>query len=78
MQKANRYPNTFLVWGLVHGDSFSGIKEAMLNSDEKIIRKVKLQEKPSFILSNLDIKILNNMSDIKIHPTEKDKVKYFL
>ena len=49
----------------------------MLNSDEKIIRKVKLQEKPSFILSNLDIKILNNMSDIKIHPTEKEKVKYF-
>lgn len=49
----------------------------MLNSDEKIIRRVKLQEKPSFILSNLDIKIRNNMSDIKIHPTEKDKVKYF-
>ena len=49
----------------------------MLNSDEKKIRKVKLQEKPSFILSNLDLKILNNMSDIKIHPTEKDKVRYF-
>ena len=46
----------------------------ILSSDEKIIRKVRLQEKPSFILSNLDIKILNNMGDIKIHPTEKDKV----
>lgn len=49
----------------------------MLNSDEKIIRKVKLKEKPSFILSNTDIKILSNMSDGKIHPTEKDKVNNF-
>lgn len=46
----------------------------MSNSDKKIIRKVKLQEKPSFILSNLDIQILNNMGDTKIHPTAKDKV----
>lgn len=56
---------------------FTEYKMDILNSDEKIIRKVKLQEKPSFILSNTDIKILNNMSDAKIHPTEKDKVNNY-
>ena len=85
--RTNRYPNTFLVWGSVlhnpanqmadWSNSFTGQKMDMLNSDEKIIRKVKLKEKPSFILSNTDIKILSNMSDGKIHPTEKDKVNNF-
>ena len=46
----------------------------MSNSDKKIMRKVKLQEKPSFILSNLDIQMLNNVESSKIHPTAKDKV----
>lgn len=57
--------------GLIGGHN----KMDMSNSDKKIPRKVKLQEKPSFILSNLDIQMLNNVEDSKIHPTAKDKVR---
>ena len=57
--------------GLIGGHN----KMDMSNSDKKIMRKVKLQEKPSFILSNLDIQMLNNVENSKIHPTAKDKVR---
>ena len=49
------------------------VKQSPTNKTQ---RKVKLQAEPSFILSNLDLNILNNMGDIKIHPEEMDKVHF--